>query len=390
VFARRTGWNLAPTTLAKAIESARAGGAALLDLSVSNPTEVGIAYPEDAILSALRSKAALHYSPHPKGLRPAREGVATYYRDFNVNMDPENIILTASTSEAYSFLFRLLCDSGDEVLVPQPSYPLFRFLADLNDVHLVPYQLFYDHGWQIDQHSLAQRITPLTRAIIVVHPNNPTGSYITVGDLEFLNQICSARNMAIIADEVFLDYFHSAPAAFSFTSNNSGLTFTLSGLSKICGLPQMKLAWIATSGPSAKVEETLARLEVIADTYLSVSTPVQLAAPTLLAQREIVITQLRQRSLANLHEVDAQLKNFRAVSRLESEGGWYATLRIPATRDDDAVALALLEHHNVIAHPGHLYDFTSDGFLVLSLITPERDFAEGMRRILTEISGSER
>jgi aspartate/methionine/tyrosine aminotransferase len=382
MFARRTSWNLSPTPLAQAIESARRR-CTLLDLSVSNPTEVGLSYQQDEILGALANEATPHYSPQPQGLLSAREAVAAYYRDFDCSLDPKNIILTASTSEAYSFLFRLLCDPDDEILVPQPSYPLFQFLADLCDVRLVHYPLLYDHGWHLDQHSLSSAITPGTRAIIVVHPNNPTGSYVSPSDRDFLNQIAAQHNLALITDEVFLDY---GTPPFTFAANESALTFTLSGLSKISGLPQMKLAWIAASGPPAQLREALARIEVIADTFLSVSTPIQLAAPTLLSLRQKIIAQLSTRTNANLNNFDRELAEFPAISRLNFEAGWYAILRVPATRSDDELAQKLVERCGVIVHPGHLYEFASDGYLVLSLITPEADFTEGIRRILPEIA----
>jgi alanine-synthesizing transaminase len=380
VFSRRTSWDLAPNAFSLALERARNSGRELLDLTVSNPTEAGIQYDERTIREALSSPAVLNYEPAAKGLLAARNAVADYYSARNTNIDPEHIVLTVSTSEAYSYVFRLLCDPDDEVLVAQPSYPLFEFLADIQDVKLRPFELIYDHGWQIDFHSLEQAITPRTRAILLVHPNNPTGSYIKEQERERLNQICRTHELALVVDEVFLDYSHDASERFSFASNSGVLTFALSGLSKISGLPQMKSAWIVTSGP--QTDEALSRIEVIADTYLSPNAPVQSALPVLLQQRHGVQKQLNARIAANLRELDMQLAAHYVCSRLDVEGGWYATLRVPITRSDEELAIALLEQISVVAHPGHFFNFPRDGYLVLSLITPERGFREGLDRVL--------
>jgi alanine-synthesizing transaminase len=380
VFSRRTSWDLAPNAFSLALERERHSGRELLDLTVSNTTEAGIQYDEREIREALSSPAVLNYEPAAKGLLAARNAVADYYSARNTSVDPEHIVLTVSTSEAYSYVFRLLCDPDDEVLVAQPSYPLFEFLADIQDVKLRPFELIYDHGWQIDFHSLEQAITPRTRAILLVHPNNPSGSYIKEHERERLNQICRIHELAIVVDEVFLDYSHDASERFSFANNSGVLTFTLSGLSKISGLPQMKAAWIVTCGPQR--DEAMSRIEVIADTYLSPSAPMQSALPVLLQQRHSVQKQLNTRIAANLHELDTQLAAQHVCSRLDVEGGWYATLRVPITRSDEELAIALLERASVVAHPGHLFNFSRDGYLVLSLITPEPDFAEGLNRAL--------
>jgi aspartate/methionine/tyrosine aminotransferase len=261
---------------------------------------------------------------------------------------------------------------------------LFDFLADVNDVKLTRYPLFYDHGWHIDMHALKQGITPRTRGIIVVHPNNPTGHFTKAKEIAQLNQICSGNRMAIIADEVFLD-FSLGSEQKSFVTNSSALTFTMSGISKISGLPQMKFAWLAVSGPEAEKREALARLEMIADTYLSLNAPIQLAAPVLLQQRKQFQQQLMARVRANLAELDSQLVSSRHVGRLAVEGGWYAVLRIPATRPDEERALELLKKYDVYIHPGHYYDFSGEGYLVVSLITPQDDFNEGLRRLLAAI-----
>jgi aspartate/methionine/tyrosine aminotransferase len=381
MFAERTNWNLEPNRLGTALAAHRAAGKPLLDLTVSNPTECGFAYDREAILEGLRNPRALEYEPNPRGLTSARTAVAEYYAARDANVSIEDLFLTTSTSEAYSFAFRLFCDPGDEILIPAPSYPLFDFLADIQDVKLVRYPLLYDHGWQIDFHSLEQAITPRTRGVIVVHPNNPTGHFTRPAEMLRLNGTCAAREIAIIADEVFLDFHLGVQKQVSFAGNSSVLTITMSGLSKICGLPQMKVAWLAVSGPQQLKERALARLELIADTYLSVGAPVQLAIPKFLAQRHGFQEQLMSRVRRNLAELDRQLAEQKNCSRLEVEGGWYAVLRVPAMRSDEDLALALLNEKGVYVHPGHFYDFTADGFLVVSLITPERTFAEGIRRI---------
>src|SRR5258708_26557852 len=249
MFAKRTNWNLAPNRLSEALAGHRAAGKPLLDLTVSNPTECGFEYDSSAILKALSNPDALSYEPNPRGLESARRAVAGYYADRKEDVSAEDIFLTTSTSEAYSYVFRTLCDPGDELLIPSPSYPLFDFLAEIQDVSLVRYPLLYDHGWQIDFHALEQAITPRTRGVIVVHPNNPTGQFAKHAEMSKLNAICSAREMAIIADEVFLDFAFEENRPASFATNRGAPTFTLSGLSKISGLPQMKPAWLIPAGP---------------------------------------------------------------------------------------------------------------------------------------------
>ncbi len=385
MFASRTNWNLKTNRLGEALARHRSSGRKLLDLSASNPTECGFQYDVPAIVSALSNPLALEYHPEPRGLLSARQAVSGYYARRGNQVSPDDLFLTVSTSEAYSHVFRLLSNPGDEVLVPTPSYPLFDFLADVNDVKLVRYPLFYDHGWHIDLHALEQAITPRTRGLIVVHPNNPTGHYTKPAEITRLNQICAARNIAVIADEVFLDFSLGGSSQQSFVANQGALTFTLSGISKISGLPQMKLAWLAVSGPESLKREAQERLELIADTYLSMNAPIQLAAPVLLEQRTNFQQQLMTRVQTNLSRLDSQLSRQSHVTRLEIEGGWYAVLRVPATRSDEDLAIDLLEKHDVYLHPGHFYEFSGDGYLVVSLITREQEFAEGVRRALLSV-----
>jgi alanine-synthesizing transaminase len=390
MFASRTKWRLDQNRFAQALDAHRRAGKELLDLTISNPTECGVSYPEQKILAALSDPRALAYLPESKGLREAREAVAGYYDGrmgfaaTGQSVDPERVVLTSGTSEGYSHLFRLLCDAGDEILVPSPSYPLFEFLADLADIQLVPYPLFYDDGWGIDFASLREALTPRSRAVLVVHPNNPTGSFVKPREAAVLGEICAKHEMAIVADEVFLDYAderQNTGAARTFALHDAALTFTLSGLSKISLLPQMKLAWMVVSGPESLVQTAVARVEIIADTYLSPSTPVQLALPTFLSLRSGLQAQLQERISANLAILDATLRESKLLARLDREGGWYAILRVPATGPDEDLAVELLERCSVLVHPGHFFNFSRDGFLVLSLIAPEEQFQEGVRRL---------
>ena len=381
MFSRRTDWELTPNRLTQVQHELQNAGREVLDLTVSNPTRADLHYDSEDILHTLANSKAMDYDPQPKGLRGAREAVSDYYGRHD-DIDPEAIVLTTSTSEGYSYVLRLLCNAEDEILVPKPSYPLFEFLADLQDVKLVPYPLLYDHGWQIDFPSLYKAVTSRTRAVIVVHPNNPTGSFVVAEERRALNQFCREHNLALVVDEVFLDYAHDGKLRTTFAINHEVLTFTLSGLSKISGLPQMKLAWIVTSGPDEQVAAALARLEIIADTYLSMNAPIQLAAPVLLQQRHSIQPQLMERVHRNLTELDHQLAQQQTCSRLDVEGGWYAVLRVPATQSDEDLAIEILRNLSVLVHPGHFYDFPRDGHLILSLITPPDNFRQGITQIL--------
>jgi len=383
MFAERTNWNLAGNRLSEALARHRAGGKRLYDLTASNPTECGFDYETETILGALRNPAALRYEPNPKGLEVARLAVTEYYSARGAAVSAEDIVLTTSTSEAYSFVFRLLCNPGDELLIPAPSYPLFGFLADIQDVKLVRYPLVYDHGWQIDFHSLQQAITPRTRGVIVVNPNNPTGHFVKEKELAKLNELCAARGMALIADEVFLDFALDDGRLVTLAGNAGALTFAMSGLSKIAGLPQMKMAWVIASGPGELKRQALERLEVIADTYLSPNAPVQLATPAFLQQRHGFQKQVMERMRKNLAELDRQLAGQKTCSRLEVEGGWYAVLRAPATGSDEDLAIELLTKDDVYVHPGHFFDFGAEGHLVVSLLAREEEFAKGIGRVLS-------
>jgi alanine-synthesizing transaminase len=388
MFSDRTNWPLTRNPFTLALDELRASGTPLLDLTASNPTQCNFHYDSSAILSAFQNHAALAYDPQPKGTLAARREVARYYLDdHQTTVDPDSLFLTTSTSEAYSYAFRLLCNPGDELLLPKPSYPLFEFLAGLEDVHLKPYSLAYAHGWFIDFQSLENSITPRTRAILLVHPNNPTGSYVRPEELLRLNALCKKHNLALIVDEVFLDFpFDSAPRK-TFASNTEVLTFILSGLSKISALPQMKIAWLAATGPGSQLRPALNRLEIIADTYLSLSAPAQAALPTLMAQRHSLRPQLQSRIRENLSHLQSQLRSHPTCEPLHAEAGWYAILRYSANpltqSSDEDMAIHLLRHHHVLLHPGHFYDFPSPNHLVLSLITPPSTFREALQKLLT-------
>lgn len=387
MFSNRTAWNLEPNPLSEALAKRLSSGKPVIDLTESNPTKCGFYFEAEQILRALSHPASLHYEPVPQGLLPARNAVADYYRERGCAINVNEIFLTTSTSEAYSFLFRTLCNPGDELLIPQPGYPLFNFLTDIQDVTTVRYPLIYDYGWQIDFRALQRAITPRTRGIIVVNPNNPTGHFCKADDMDRLNQLCLERELALIADEVFLDFSVGEDLLPSFASNNKALTFTMSGLSKISGLPQMKVAWLIATGPEALKQQAAARLEMIADTYLSMNTPMQLALPVLLELRHNFQQQCAERTRNNLAQLDKLLSTQQLCTRLNLEGGWYAILRVPVTGSDEEFALELLNTRGVYVHPGHFYDFPADGYLVVSLITPELPFAAGMEALVALIDG---
>ncbi|MGO9316356.1 MAG: pyridoxal phosphate-dependent aminotransferase [Terracidiphilus sp.] len=373
-FSERTNWNTEESELGRAHRLRLAAGELVADLTASNPTRCGFTY-DPALLAALSNPQALDYDPQPRGLLSAREAVCAYYADHGITLKPEQIILTTSTSEAYSYLFRLLSDASNEVLVVQPGYPLFDFLAVLDDVRLKAAPLVYNHGWQIDVEGLRRAITPRTRAIVLVHPNNPTGHFTKPWEAAELARLCRDFDLALIVDEVFLDYGFSGPGKSFAAGLEDVPVFVVSGLSKIAGLPQMKAAWIVATGPNAAT--ALDRLEVIADTFLSMNAPVQHALPAWLRGRASIQMQIHARVVANLAELDRQLARLPEVSRLEVEGGWYAVLRIPALRPDEQTVLALLER-GVWVHPGYFFGLPPSGWLVVSLLAAEDEFSRGV------------
>jgi len=373
-FSRRTGWNTEESDLARAHRLRRESGLPIADLTASNPTRCRFSYPAD-LLSALTDPRALDYDPQPRGQLAARRAVCAYYAAHGVALDPAQIVLTTSTSEAYSFLFRLLSDPGGEILTLLPGYPLFDFLAALDDVRLKSAPLVYDHGWQIDIAGLRRAVTAQTRAIVLVHPNNPTGHFTKPWEAAELAALCREFDLSLIVDEVFLDYsFGATPQSFALGLDGVPV-FVVSGLSKIAGLPQMKAAWIVATGP--ELAPALDRLEVIADTFLSMNAPVQWALPAWLNSRIEIQRQILSRTKANLAELDRQLASLPEVERLIAEGGWYAVLRIPALQPDELTVLALLDR-GVWVHPGCFFGMPDSGWLVLSLLTPVTDFRSGV------------
>jgi aspartate/methionine/tyrosine aminotransferase len=379
-FSQRTNWNTGESALAEAHRLRAEAGLPIADLTASNPTRCGFDYPSN-LLKALTDVRGLDYDPQPRGLPRAREAVCAYYCEHGVEVVPENVVLTTSTSEAYSYLFRLLCDPGDEIVVPQPGYPLFDFLAGLDDVRLKYAPFVYDHGWQIDPEGFRRAITPATRAIVLVHPNNPTGHFTKPWEAEELARLCREFDLSLIVDEVFLDYGFADPnRAWSFATGLEGVpVYVVSGLSKIAGLPQMKAAWIVAAGPEAGA--AMERLEIIADTFLSMNAPVQWALPIWLAERNAIQRQIGERVTANLAELDRQLERQKTVQRLKVEGGWYAILRIAALRPDELTVRELLDR-GVWVHPGHFFGMAESGWLVASLLGREAEFAQGVAGLL--------
>jgi aspartate/methionine/tyrosine aminotransferase len=365
----------------------RAAEVPLVDLTESNPTLVGLRYPVEGVLNALADPRALVYRPSANGMQDARDAVAAYYqRRFAVDVDPMNIWLTASTSESYSWLFKLLCNAGEKVLVPRPSYPLFEHLCQLEGVRAEPYALRYHSGWYLDPAELRARLDADTRAVVLVSPNNPTGSFLKKSELQGIVDLCRGRNVALICDEVFADYAFGPDSARVATNagNQQLLTFVLSGLSKPAGLPQVKLGWICASGPARLVEGARERLMLIADTYLSVSSSVQLAAPRLFDLVDEVGGQIRERVRANRAAVKTAVRGS-AVQLLDGEGGWSAVLRLPATRTEEEWVMDLLEKDHVVVHPGFFFDFEEEAYLVVSLLCAESELAVGVQKIVARV-----
>ncbi len=381
-FASRTDWPQGSNALNQALDNLKLKQISVLDLTASNPTTCAFDYPKE-ILAALTHPANLQYVPEANGMAHARRAVAAYYAQKNVVFDPTDIVLTASTSEAYAFLLRLLVNPGERVLIPRPSYPLFQFLLEINDVAFDYYSLAYDGYWHVDTHALEQMVTPKTKAIILVNPNNPTGSYIHKQEMDFLNKLCRKHQMAIIADEVFLDYAWDKVDAVSCMGNQDVLTFVLSGLSKTLALPQMKCAWILASGPQAVLKQAMARLEIIADTYLSVNTPVQNALESWLKCVPNLQWQITQRVLHNWIWLAGHMNKHAQL--LFVQGGWYAILRLPAVTSEEEWVLEFLNNDHVLVHPGYFFDFNQGAHIVLSLLPPPEVFQEAAGRILQKV-----
>jgi aspartate/methionine/tyrosine aminotransferase len=384
MFSSRLPRHLGPNIVSQAVGQARAAGAIRFDLTETNPTTVALPYPEQ-LASALADADVRLYRPAPFGSLEARAAAASSYE---AQVRPEQVVLTASTSEAYSFLFKLLCDAGDEVLVPTPSYPLFELLTGLDHVRSVPYRLDPQGAWCLDRDSIEHARSPRTRAVLVVSPNNPTGSMVRTGDREWLVRFAAEHRLALIADEVFAPYLLTGrPDTTSFVNEGRALTFTLGGLSKSAGLPQMKLAWTVVSGPAPLVADALSRLEIIADTYLSVSTPVQLAAAALIEYGGQVRAAIQQRIVHNLETVRAAVSRAPALTLHLPDGGWSVVVRVPAILTEEQIVLGLLAAHAVLVHPGYFFDVETEAYLVLSLLPPPDVFAGGVERIVRFFAG---
>jgi len=380
--------DLSPNAVTRVLEALRRSAVTICDLTESNPTRVGLSYPPD-LLQPLAASESLRYDPHPLGYREAREAVSRDFARRGLAVAPDRIALTASTSEAYGLLFKLLCDAGDSVLVPRPSYPLFGHLMDLESVRAVPYRLEYHGAWRLDVEHLRAVIEQRTRALIVVAPNNPTGSFLHGDDLMAVAELCASRNMPLIGDEVFADYsLDAAPSATPVLAADDIVACSLGGLSKSVGLPQLKLGWIGFGGPRDRVQTLMNAFEVVADTYLSISTPVQVAAPVLLERGAVVREQLQERIARNLAALRAAVSGVSCVSLLAVEGGWTAVLQVPAYRSEEALAMELLTEDHVLVHPGFFFDFEREAFIVVSLIVEPRVFDWGVARLLARASAA--
>jgi alanine-synthesizing transaminase len=384
VFSNRLPRDLAANRLAGAVERLRGAGRPFVDLTESNPTRAGFAYPPD-LLAPLSDPRALEYSPAPLGSAAARGAVSADYRRQGLDVPPERVVLTASTSDAYSLLFKLLADAGDEVLVPRPSYPLFDHLTRLDLVAARSYELEYHGRWAIDFDSLQRALSPRTVAVLVVSPNNPTGSFIARGELDRLAAICEERHIAIIADEVFAEYALEPDVGAGngrAACVRNALAFGLGGLSKSVGLPQVKLGWIAVAGPDRLVDDGLKRLELICDTYLSVSTPVQDASAELMTRGAGIRSQIADRVRTNYRVLKEDVALVPSCCVLGADGGWYAVVQVPSFEPEEDLVLRLLTEHGVLAHPGYFFDFASESFLVVSLLPREAAFRDGAARLL--------
>lgn len=389
IFSKRTNWSLQSNPLIEFQQGVKRQHADYIDLTLSNLTSCGLKGLNEDLLNAFINPKSLQYDPQAQGSLIARQAIVKYYarRGFKVNVD--NIFLTSSTSEGYSYLFRLLGNPQDRILFPQPSYPLFQYLVDLNDLKMDFYPLHYVDRWQLDIQTLAAQIDPETKAVAVVNPNNPTGSYIKEEEYWPLVEVCKKHQLAIIADEVFWDYqLHEAKTPLSFVDRHDVLTFTLSGISKILGLPQMKLSWIVLNGPTALVAEAKERLEIIADTYLSVSTPIQMALTAWLEQEEPIQQEVKGRLVENLKFLKENIKRSPMIECLTVEGGWYAVLKLPIKFSDDEWTMKFLKEDHVFVHPGYFYDFIDDSHVVISLLPVIEQFQSAISRILKRVSAS--
>ena len=386
MFSRRLPASLEPNTLTRTLQSMRASGISFVDLTDANPTRMGLPYSSD-LLAPLAHPRGLTYEPQPLGALGAREAVAADCRRRGVEVDPECVVLSASTSESYAWLFKALCDPGDSVLVPRPSYPLFEHLTRLESVRAIPYDIEYHGRWEIDFARLVSAPEG-TKAVLVVSPNNPTGSFVSAAELERLAALCRERHWALVADEVFADYplEVEAPLTDLAARRDDVLTFTLAGASKSIGLPQLKLGWLIVGGPERDRRAALEALEVVADTFLSVGTPVQASASDLLASGHIVRRAIHARIRENLACLQRLGRAAPASDVLRVEGGWSAVIRVPSRTSEEQLTIDLLQHAHVLVHPGYFFDFPRESYLVVSLLLPNDTFADAADRVLRFVS----
>lgn len=390
MFSSRVPADLEPNLVGRLLARLRTVRAEIIDLTESNPTEVGLTIP-DGLLQSLSYRESYRYQPQPLGLTVARKAVVEHLATYDLTVTRDCVVLTAGTSEGYGHLFKLLCDPGDAVMVPRPSYPLFDYLTRLEGVRAVPYQLDYQGRWHVDVNDLQRRLTPRTRAILMVNPNNPTGSFVSADEFDFVTNLCRKYNLALIVDEVFVTYPMDARAMrMSVLSRTPEvLTFSLGGLSKAVGLPQIKLGWITVGGPSVIVKRALSRLELICDTYLSVGTPGQIASPQLFGVGVVVADQIRTRLRANYGKLRQLVSGYQSVQLLAIDGGWYAVLQVPTTQSEEELVLVLLERDRVLAHPGYFFDFPREAFLIISLLQKPHIFELGVKKLLARVAITE-
>ena len=387
IFSKRTNWNKEQNSVINLLEELKSAKIKITDLTKSNPTECSLIFPKDELLRALENADNLIYKPDPKGHFSAREIIARYYQDQGVKFSAEQIVLTSSTSEGYSYLFRLLADVDDEILFPSPSYPLFPFLAELNDTKLVYYNLYHENHWAIDMEHLLSVLSEKTKAIVLVNPNNPTGSFVSDEDLNRINNICAEHNLSLICDEVFLDYaIDDSNQKESLVKNKKVLTFVLNGLSKMLGLPQMKLSWIAVTGPDQVVGEALKRLEIISDTYLSVNAPAQNALKEWFVCKDNIQLNILNRIKQNSSLLQSEMGKLPGCALPHTQGGWYAVIKIDKARNEEDFVLRLLKEDHVYIHPGYFYDFKEDGYFVVSLLPESLEFKKGIKKLGVQIS----
>ena len=384
MFAHRTNWDLKSNEIARCLENLKKSDVQIFDLTESNPTRCNFNYPPEKFLTPLNRTENLTYEPSAKGSLKTRESVSSYYKNFGISVDPNCIFLTASTSEAYSYIFRLLLNPNEAISVPSPSYPLFDFLTSISDIRLHRYPLIYDTKWKIDLNDLKKTIHKDSKAIVIVNPNNPTGSFIKKPELDELNQLAKTNKLALISDEVFADYSLSENKSLvkTLSGNKQVLTFTLSGLSKVVGLPQMKLSWLVVSGPDELLHSALERLELISDTYLSVNTPAQTSLPEWLSNRFVIQDQIMNRIRQNLHILHEVTTQLPFAETLAMEGGWYAVLKLRRIKNEEQFALTVLGEHHVLIYPGYFFDFPEEGYCVVSLLPETQIFREGLLRMV--------